>query len=97
MLVLTRKLNESIRIGDQIEVVVLKVSGDRVRLGIRAPREIPVHRFEVVKQIRDENSKPTENPEKHDTADVAQRTARVPREHGGEGNETEVRRCLPIF
>lgn len=47
MLVLTRKTNQSIRIGDGIEVTVLSISGEKVRLGIRAPRDVPVFREEV--------------------------------------------------
>ena len=52
MLVLSRKPNQSITIGDQIEIVVQSVAGDRVRLGIRAPREIPVFRSEVYLEMR---------------------------------------------
>ena len=47
MLVLTRKASQSIRIGDGIEVTVLSISGEKVRLGIRAPRDVPVFREEV--------------------------------------------------
>lgn len=47
MLVLTRKSNQSIMIGDDIEVSVLSVVGDKVRIGIQAPRDIPVYRMEV--------------------------------------------------
>lgn len=46
MLVLTRKTDESIRIGDDVEIIVVSVRGNRVRLGIRADREIPVRRAE---------------------------------------------------
>lgn len=51
MLVLTRKLNESIVINDVIKVTVVEIRGDKVRLGIEAPREIDVHRQEVYDQI----------------------------------------------
>ena len=47
MLVLSRKTNQSIMIGDEIEITVLSVSGEKVRLGIKAPREVPVYRDEV--------------------------------------------------
>ena len=47
MLVLTRKSNQSIRIGDDIEVSVLAITGDKVRIGIEAPRSVPVLRSEV--------------------------------------------------
>ncbi|MCL2703718.1 MAG: carbon storage regulator CsrA [Defluviitaleaceae bacterium] len=55
MLALTRKKNESIIIGDNIEVVVLSVQGDQVKLGIAAPRDISVHRKEIYEQIQQEN------------------------------------------
>jgi len=47
MLVLSRKPKEAIRIGQDIEVVVLEVHGDRVKLGFTAPAEVPIHRSEV--------------------------------------------------
>jgi carbon storage regulator len=47
MLVLTRKVNQSIMIGDEIEVIVLEVRGEQVRLGIKAPRTVTVHRREI--------------------------------------------------
>jgi carbon storage regulator len=52
MLVLTRKANQSIMIGDEIEVSVLAVSRDKIRLGISAPREVPVFRKEVYLSIK---------------------------------------------
>ena len=54
MLVLTRKTNQSIMIGDDIEVSVLAVSRDKIRLGITAPREVPVFRKEVYLSIKEE-------------------------------------------
>jgi carbon storage regulator len=51
MLVLSRKRNEAIKIGQDIEVVVLEVHGDRVKLGFRAPPEVPIHRAEVHDKI----------------------------------------------
>ena len=51
MLVLTRKVNQSIIIGDSIEVVVLEVRGEQVRIGIKAPRDVEVHRKEIFDQI----------------------------------------------
>ncbi len=51
MLVLSRKVNQSIMIGDQIEVTVLSVAGEKVRLGIRAPREVPVLRDELYAEV----------------------------------------------
>jgi carbon storage regulator len=60
MLVLTRKSNQSIMIGDEIEVSVLAVVGEKVRIGIQAPRDIPVFRKEVYLEIREENVAGTE-------------------------------------
>jgi carbon storage regulator len=54
MLVLTRKTNQSIMIGDDIEISVLAVARDKIRLGITAPREVPVFRKEVYLSIKDE-------------------------------------------
>ena len=56
MLVLTRKSNQSIMIGDDIEVSVLSVMGEKVRIGIQAPREIPVFRKEVYLEIQQERA-----------------------------------------
>ncbi|MBL8047047.1 MAG: carbon storage regulator CsrA [Chthonomonas sp.] len=55
MLVLTRKLGQSIIINDEIEIVVLEVRGEQVRIGIKAPRNVPVHRKEIFEQIHEEN------------------------------------------
>ena len=55
MLVLTRKSNQSIMIGDDIEVSVLSIMGEKVRIGIQAPRDIPVFRKEVYLEIQQEN------------------------------------------
>ncbi|MGD8190281.1 carbon storage regulator CsrA [Brevibacillus ginsengisoli] len=55
MLVLTRKKNESIMIGDSIEIKIIGVEGDSVRIGIDAPRDINVHRKEVYSAIKEEN------------------------------------------
>mgnify|MGYP001018590113 CR=1 FL=1 len=55
MLVLTRKVNQSIIIGDDVEVVVLEVRGEQVRLGIKAPKTVTVHRKEIYDQIQEEN------------------------------------------
>jgi carbon storage regulator len=56
MLVLTRKSNQSIMIGDDIEVSVLSIMGEKVRVGIQAPRNIPVFRKEVYLEIQQEKA-----------------------------------------
>ena len=53
MLVLTRKQNEVIRIGEDVQIVVVEIIGERVRLGVIAPRSVPVHREEVYRQIQE--------------------------------------------
>jgi carbon storage regulator len=55
MLVLTRKTNQSIMIGDDVEISVLAVSRDKIRLGITAPRDVPVFRKEVYLSIKGED------------------------------------------
>ena len=61
MLVLTRKSNQSIMIGDDIEVSVLSIMGEKVRIGIQAPRDVPVFRNEVYLEIQQERvSAPSE-------------------------------------
>jgi carbon storage regulator len=61
MLVLTRRIDQTILIGDPksglppLEITVIEVRGDQVRLGIKAPRDMPVHRKEIYEQIRAEN------------------------------------------
>lgn len=52
MLVLSRKKNESIVINDDITIVIVEIRGDKVRLGVEAPKEIPVHRREVYDAIK---------------------------------------------
>ncbi|MCK6258676.1 carbon storage regulator CsrA [Fictibacillus sp. KIGAM418] len=56
MLVLTRKIKEAIQIGEDIEITVLAVEGDQVKLGINAPKNVDIHRKEVYLTIKSENS-----------------------------------------
>ena len=51
MLVLSRKANQSIMIGSDIRILVVGLDGDQVKLGIEAPRDVPVHRFEIFAEI----------------------------------------------
>ncbi|MCL2386788.1 MAG: carbon storage regulator CsrA [Defluviitaleaceae bacterium] len=61
MLALTRKKGESIIVGENIEIVVLGITGEQVRLGIIAPKSIAVHRKEIFEQIRLENKEAMQN------------------------------------
>lgn len=60
MLILTRKLGEAIRIGDQVTVYFLEVKGKQIRVGIEAPPQIAIHRQEVYESIRQENIRAAE-------------------------------------
>ena len=64
MLVLSRKKNESIVINNDITVTVVEIRGDKVRLGIVAPKEVPVHRQEVYDAIHGKDSVPAANADK---------------------------------
>jgi carbon storage regulator len=63
MLVLTRKSNQSIMIGDEIEVSVLSVMGEKVRIGIQAPQSVPVFRKEIYLEIHREAGPVSADPE----------------------------------
>jgi len=54
MLILTRRVGETVVIGNDVDVTVLGVKGNQVRLGVKAPREVSVHREEIYKRIKDE-------------------------------------------
>jgi len=55
MLVLTRKIDQSIMIGDNVKITIVDVRGEQVKIGIEAPRSIPVHREEIYEEIKAEN------------------------------------------
>ena len=63
MLVLSRRRNEKIVIGDDITITVLEVRGDQIQLGIQAPRSIPVHRWEVFRAIQEGAAEPGSSTE----------------------------------
>ena len=63
MLVLTRRTNQSIMIGDEVEISILSVSGEKVRIGIEAPQEVPVFRKEVYLRIEAERGSAGNGPE----------------------------------
>ena len=62
MLVLSRQRDESIMIGDDVEIIIVDVRGDKVRLGITAPKEIPVHRREIYDAIQREKAEKKQAP-----------------------------------
>ena len=66
MLVLSRQRDESIMIGDDVEIIIVDVRGDKVRLGITAPKEIPVHRREIYDAIQREKRQKKETQEKQE-------------------------------
>lgn len=70
MLVLTRKPGQSIMIGDQIEVTVLSVTGEKVRVGITASKDVPIYRDEVYERIESERSEGADAEEDEDEVDA---------------------------
>ena len=60
MLALARKINQSIMIGSDIEIRLLEIKGDQVKIGINAPKSVPIYRKEIYMQIQDENKKASE-------------------------------------
>jgi carbon storage regulator len=72
MLVLTRKSNQSIMIGDEIEVSVLSVMGEKVRIGIQAPQKVPVFRKEIYLEIHREATGVAPMPDGHESKQVAE-------------------------
>lgn len=62
MLVLTRKKNEAVQIGDDIEIKVLEIDGDQVKLGIAAPKSVDIHRKEIYLDIQNQNNEAANIP-----------------------------------
>ena len=82
MLVLSRQRDESIMIGDNIEITIVDIRGDKVRLGINAPNTVPVHRKEVYQAIQRERSAPPKaaaGPAAEDSAPATVRAAQPSR------------------
>jgi carbon storage regulator len=75
MLVLSRRVGESIVIGDSVTVTVLEVRGDVVRVGIDAPRSVSVHRVELLRELADSN-RASASPSEDAIASLAQRLTR---------------------
>ena len=82
MLVLSRQRDESIIIGDNIVVTIVDVRGDKVRLGIEAPREVSVHRREVYEAIQRENRQAS-RLEPHDARQIERPSPPPPRAYSG--------------
>lgn len=66
MLVLTRKPGQKIIIGDDVTIEIISIDQHQVKIGIRAPRDVSVHRSEIYEAIRDESGKPKETPQIQD-------------------------------
>lgn len=62
MLILTRRVGESLMIGEQVTVTVLGVKGNQVRIGVNAPKDVTVHREEIYERIQKEKSSENNNP-----------------------------------
>ena len=67
MLILTRRVGETLMIGDEVTVTVLGVKGNQVRIGVNAPRDVAVHREEIYQRIQDEKSSSDEPSEEGPT------------------------------
>ena len=85
MLVLSRQRDETIMIGDDVEITVVDIRGDKVRLGITAPRQIQVHRKEVYDAIKRENQQAAKLTPR-DVPDVAEPRADRKEPEGGAGH-----------
>lgn len=69
MLILTRRINETLNIGDDVQVTVLGIKGNQVRIGINAPRDVPVHREEIYQRIKREERMNAEDEDQVDDGD----------------------------
>ena len=81
MLVLSRQRDESIMIGDDVEIIIVDVRGDKVRLGITAPKCIPVHRREIYDAIQREKKEKEKSPEPQKKEPQTQQEKEEPQTH----------------
>ncbi len=84
MLVLSRQRDESIMIGDDVEIIIVDVRGDKVRMGIKAPKEIPVHRREIYDAIQREKSQKKEAQEKQEKESQTPQPSQEPHQQRSE-------------
>lgn len=70
MLILTRRVGESLRIGDEVSVTVLGIKGSQVRIGVNAPKSVSVHREEVYARINEESSKNSDDSAKNSNKNI---------------------------
>ena len=85
MLVLSRKINQSIMVGDNVRIVVVAVDRDQVKLGIEAPRDIPVHRSEIYEEIQRTNQSGAASPVPTEKLEAGKATLQ-PRKPSKKGN-----------
>ena len=71
MLVLTRKIGETIRINEDISITIMEIDGRSVKLAIDAPRNVPIHREEIFQRIQEENKKAAKTSAEQDLSKVA--------------------------
>lgn len=64
MLILTRRVGEALKIGDNIDITILGIKGNQVRIGINAPKDVPVHREEIYTKIKDDGRQAAEAPQR---------------------------------
>ena len=88
MLILTRRVGETVVIGNDVDVTVLGVKGNQVRLGVKAPREISVHREEIYKRIKEEKQ--------NNHSNGSSGTTRSHKDHNGQQGQDGDRRGSPV-